>query len=483
MRIGFWFDYDQTFTFVRLFRALRERIPAATASGFVVNARYWDHAVEGLPPGTPLLDLYALVRAARETPLDPEARARFRSLDERHRFGLTASSDRHLQKFTHEELIRIHAGLAEAFAAYLDRERPELFVFNCVASMYAHLFYELLAERGVPVAIPTHTGIGDLFHFFGNPYLTWPEVWATARRWREAPSGADAGAMTWARAYVDGLKARKPAYALGATAIEAARFRAPGPRRALRYLRNWARYDRGDPTLATPVERLRALVDYRLNRRLLRSLAEPLSALDGADFAYMPLHFEPEIATLTLSKHDQRVLIDLAARQLPLSWKLAVKDHPAMVAQRPATYFRELKARYPNLVVVDPGVTSQALLDRCRLVLTLSGTVVVEALAAEKPVIYTSRSRFSGFGIGTYAPDAIEFGPVLDRALAWKPDDAALVAAIAAIKHHSDSFLFAEPLGTPAVLDDQNIAAIADAMLRRLPVLKARAPIPADDAA
>jgi hypothetical protein len=143
-----------------------------------------------------------------------------------------------------------------------------------------------------------------------------------------------------------------------------------------------------------------------------------------------------------------------------------------MVAQRPASYFRELKARYPNLVVIDPAVTSQALLDRCRLVLTLSGTVTVEALAVGKPVIYTSRARFSGFGLGTYAPDAIEFGPVLDRALAWAPDDEALVIAIAAIKHHSDPYLFAEPLGFPAVLEDANIAAIADAMMRRLPVFR-----------
>ena len=38
MRIGFWFDYDQTFTFVKLFEALRRRLPETSASGFVVNA-------------------------------------------------------------------------------------------------------------------------------------------------------------------------------------------------------------------------------------------------------------------------------------------------------------------------------------------------------------------------------------------------------------------------------------------------------------
>lgn len=483
MKIGFWFDYDQTFTFVKLFHALSARVPGAEATGFVVNDRYWDHAVEGLPPGSRLLNLYTLIGEARSRPLDRAARDRFRALDDKHRFGRTASSDRHLTRFSHEETIRIHAGLADAFAAYLDRERPDVFVFNCIASMYAHLFFELLVERGIPVMIPSHTGVEDLFYLFDNPYQTWPEVWATARRWREAPHAASREAIDWARAYVLRLKARKPAYALGTTAIEAARFKLPGPARAVRYLMNWSRHDRTDPTLPSPAERVRALIEYRVNRNRLRAVLEPMAALDGFEFAYMPLHYEPEIATLTLSKHDQRVLIDLAARQLPLGWKLAIKDHPAMVGQRPAGYFLELKARYPNLVVIDSGVTSQEMLERCRLVLTLSGTVVFEALAIGKPVIYTSLARFSGFGLGTYAPDAIEFGPVLERALAWIPDDEALVTAIAAIRHHSERYVFGEPLGNPAVLDDANIAAIADAIVRRVPALRPRAGAATDDAA
>ncbi|GJD47620.1 hypothetical protein OPKNFCMD_0328 [Methylobacterium crusticola] len=469
MKFGFWLDYDQTWTFVALYRALAGRLPGARATGIVVNDRYWAHAAEGLPAGTGLLNLYARIEAARATPLEGEALARFRARDVALRLGRAAWSDRHLTRLPQAETLRILAGLERDFSAYLDRERPDVFVFNCIASMYAHLFYELLAERGIRVVIPTHTGIGGLFHLFDNPDLAWPEVWDTAARWRARPDGADPDAMAWAGAYVAGLKAAKPAYALGTVALEAARFRLPGPGRALRYLRNWYAFDRRDLTLPSPAARLRALAAYRINARRSAALSEPPEVLDGHDVAYLPLHYEPEIATLTLSKHDQRLLIDLAARQIPATWKLAVKDHPAMLAQRPAGYFAALKARYPNLVVVRSDTPSQALIARSRLVLTLSGTVVVEALAMARPVIYTARARFSGFGLGTYAPDAIEFAPVLERALAWRPDDAALTVAVAAIRHHSrDTYVFAEPLGNPGVLEAGNVEALAEAVRDRL---------------
>lgn len=469
MKFGFWFDYDQTFTFVKLYHALAERFPGARATGVVINDRYWAHAVEGLPRGTTLLNLYALIAEARGREPTPGQRTAFRALDERLRLGRAASTDRHLQSYDHATLVRVMTGLAEAFADYLDSERPDVFVFNCIASLYAHLFYELLVERGIRVVVPSHTGVGGVFHLFDNPYQVWPEVWDTAARWREAPGSADAAAMDWARRYVAGLRARKPAYAVGTVALEEARFRLPGLGQGLRYLGNWWRHDRSDPTLPNPAERLAALARHRINRRRTARLAEPASVLAGQDYAYLPLHYEPEIATLALSKHDQRALIDLAARQLPATWRLAVKDHPAMTAQRPAGYFAELKRRYPNLVVVEATANSQALVAGARLVLTLSGTVVLEALALERPVIYTARARFSGFKLGTYAPDAIEFGPVLDRALAWEPDEPALVAAVAAIRHHGDDgYVFAEPLGNAAVLEPANIAALAEAIRRHL---------------
>lgn len=468
MKFGFWFDYDQTFTFVKLFAALRRRLPDAQATGVVVNDRYWAHAVENLPAGTPLLNLYALIAKARTEPPDAARMEAFRALDERLRLGRIASTDRHLQKYRHDDLVRVMAGLTASFSEYLDRERPDVFVFNCIASLYAHLFYELLVERGVRVIVPTHTGVAGLFHLFDNPFMLWPEVWDTAAHWRESPATADRDAMAWAERYVAGLRAQKPAYALATVALEAARFRLPGPARGLRYLANWWRHDRSDITLPSPTERLAALARHRLNARRTARIVSPPSSLDG-DFAYLPLHYEPEIATLAFSKHDQRVLIDLAARQLPVTWTLAVKDHPAMVSQRPASYFTELMRQHPNVRVIDARASSQDLIARCRLVLTLSGSVVVEALAMGKPVIYTARARFSGFGIGTYAPDAIEFAPVLERALAWAPDDGALLAAVAAMRHHcDDDYVFAEPLGNPAVLEEDNVAALADAILRRV---------------
>jgi|NGEPerStandDraft_6_1074524.scaffolds.fasta_scaffold58850_2 hypothetical protein len=46
MKFGFWFDYDQTYTFVDVYHALARRLPGAQVTGIVVGTRYLPHAVE-----------------------------------------------------------------------------------------------------------------------------------------------------------------------------------------------------------------------------------------------------------------------------------------------------------------------------------------------------------------------------------------------------------------------------------------------------
>jgi hypothetical protein len=382
-----------------------------------------------------------------------------------------AYSDRHIRDWSHPELIGLYVVLAREFRAYIDREKPDVFIFNCVASQYAHLLYLILQDNGVRVLIPMHSGIEDLFYLSDNPYYEWPEVSALYTAMKQGSAACRPEEERWARAFIDEVRTGTPPYSTAsAKALEQRKFSIPGPTRLasyLRYFANYVRYDSRDPTLPSPSKRLASVVRLRRNRVSSIPYFQDVSAID-APFILFPLHYEPEIATLVLSQYEQASAIDFIARQLPLSWRLVLKEHPVMVGQRPWSFYKEMTERYPNLMFVDPAASVNALARRAGMVFSLSGTAILEALILQRPVIFTSRSRFGGFGLGTLTHDLIDFGAALASAKTALASDAELVFMLAAIHRHCTRFKFAEPLGDASVLADQNIEKIAFAVLERL---------------
>lgn len=105
-------------------------------------------------------------------------------------------------------------------------------------------------------------------------------------------------------------------------------------------------------------------------------------------FAFFPLHCEPEVALLQIAPFytDQLHLIRQIARSLPISYKLFVKEHPAMLNYRSRKYYRELLA-IPNVRLVSPYVKSNDLVRSANLVCIITSTVGWEATLLRRPVI------------------------------------------------------------------------------------------------
>ncbi|MBI2625303.1 MAG: hypothetical protein HYW70_03140 [Candidatus Nealsonbacteria bacterium] len=134
--------------------------------------------------------------------------------------------------------------------------------------------------------------------------------------------------------------------------------------------------------------------DYLKNRftRIFRKLRgikgifeEPK---EGEDFAYFPLHYEPETATMLYAPfHTHQIaLIQNIAKSLPINFKLYVKEHFSMLYYRPFSYYEELK-KIPNVRLINPAVDSVSLAKKSKLVLTITGTAGWEAILLSKPVI------------------------------------------------------------------------------------------------
>jgi hypothetical protein len=106
------------------------------------------------------------------------------------------------------------------------------------------------------------------------------------------------------------------------------------------------------------------------------------------NFVYYPLHLEPELAMLALAPNwtDQKNIIKQIAESLPISYKLYVKEHPAMVGFRTRAYYKEIK-KTPNVKLIHPNFDSYKIINDSKIVYTISGTVGWEGLIFKKPVI------------------------------------------------------------------------------------------------
>ena len=106
-------------------------------------------------------------------------------------------------------------------------------------------------------------------------------------------------------------------------------------------------------------------------------------------FVVVPLHFRPESAILTqgLGIEDDDVVAAVAQRlqEIDPTVTCVVLEHPSMIEDRRYSFYRKLKA-LGNVVIADPVVPTQDLIRKALGVITISGTVGLEASIAGIPV-------------------------------------------------------------------------------------------------
>lgn len=174
----------------------------------------------------------------------------------------------------------------------------------------------------------------------------------------------------------------------------------------LQYLRHYMRRlgEVGAPLLRYLAERGKyKRVDFESEHRLRVSLRAPFDLafaqvrmalqkgmyrkMNAQDIFYLfPLHLQPEASTSVQAMHysDQAETIRQTAFLLPFPAKLYVKENASAVGTKPAPFYRKIQ-NIPNAVLIDPTELTPELIRRCRGVITLTGTVGMEAAMAGKP--------------------------------------------------------------------------------------------------
>ena len=105
------------------------------------------------------------------------------------------------------------------------------------------------------------------------------------------------------------------------------------------------------------------------------------------------MHFQPEQSTLTQGNWylNQVALIENISKSLPLNYTLVVKEHPWGRGVRPIWQYKYL-SNFHNVIFCDAA--SKEIIKKIDAVLTISGSIVIEAMVLDKPIIMFGNNFF-----------------------------------------------------------------------------------------
>jgi len=302
----------------------------------------------------------------------------------------------HTPPYTHEEMMRILQVKAKTIINFLETEQPDILVITVVGGIGSMLLYQIAKKKGIKILLITLTRLGDGYTIT-NDYKKFS--YAEQCFDNLMALGIDSPQRSQARHYLTATRDRHTNYlhyslddANKNYRLRPLKWLAPAAlwRSLAWFAKLCYRYAVGRQRSYCDHTPLGYLID-RLKRKTRTTIGFN-RWYDPADFkenfAFFPLHYEPEIATLLFAPFwsDQLNLVRQIAKSLPLSYKLYVKEHPAMIGYRTHAYYRELK-NIPNVKLIAHNVNSFEIIKYAKLVAVISGTVGWEAAVMRKPVI------------------------------------------------------------------------------------------------
>lgn len=113
-------------------------------------------------------------------------------------------------------------------------------------------------------------------------------------------------------------------------------------------------------------------------------------------FIYYPLQYTPETSINTPAPFfvDQTRAIDLILNSIPPDFYLVVKEHPAMIGERPASFYKML-GRKASVLMADTSMPSIEVIKRASLTISVTGTACLEAFLLGKPSLHLGRAFFT----------------------------------------------------------------------------------------
>lgn len=142
---------------------------------------------------------------------------------------------------------------------------------------------------------------------------------------------------------------------------------------------------------------------HRTARKILlrKNTFEPFEKYKNENYIYYPFHVEPEASIMVRSERfsNQFAFIEQLSKNMPLGYRLLVKEHLPMIGKRPSGFYEQI-AKLPDVHLISPFANGFELVKQAQLVCVLTGTSGWEAIQFGKPVLALGDAQYLSIGEG-----------------------------------------------------------------------------------
>ena len=168
---------------------------------------------------------------------------------------------------------------------------------------------------------------------------------------------------------------------------------------------------------------VRRLIEYK-NKKIFNS--KKFSRLDkNSKFKKIiyTWHVQPELSTSQMAPFhvNQEIFIQNIARVVPFDAVIIVKPHPSTIGNVDPRLFQFVR-QLPNVYFMDPNDSVTELLPECYAVVTLTGTVGLEALAMGIPTFYFGSPKWRVCRSAKFCQNFEELGDCFRNIERYIPD-------------------------------------------------------------
>lgn len=402
-------------------RQLKQRMEPLGTAFFVCNSQHFAEFEAEYPEfaGTCayVLKEWEIVAQARRSRFDPKVIDSFeRRLGNPNLWGPLVGDRRlylgkratyrqdYRPRFSHEQMLSILQEALLKFDKVFECFRPDVVVTLYPATFGDYLAYLFGKERGALTLDFRLTRIRN--YLFAAESILEPSSYLRRRYEQFERGGPDPELLAEARRFLEEVQAGRPIYdgmflaSRKASSPPGPVRKAPLARRLASKIRYWSRGYASDHQIPNPFDQYlyTRILNPRRQHRIQKSLGDrylSVEALAGLNYAFFPLHTEPEMTLSVYARPfmNQIEVVRLLSHSLPVSWKLVVKEHPATFGRRPLSYYEKL-LEIPNVRLVSPEVPVLKVIQRAKIVAVITGSTALDALIAKIPVIILGNSPF-----------------------------------------------------------------------------------------
>lgn len=338
-------------------------------------------------------------------------------------------ADRHFPRFKKDKRLFIAQEMLMIFINDMNKFNINLVVVEGIDDFISFFASIYCKYHGIKYVFPTYVGYTNRTCFSSNIYCEPDDFRDTFHKVLAQVKSGELDVSSVDDELTQHINTRKkPSYMTDAI-VDYKPFQIQDIKTVLKYFYYYYFCDRGGyhydtSPLAMPFKRIQRIYrKIRYSRFLKKHAVDPRN-LKNVNYLIYPLHLEPESSTLILGKwlNDQRKIIEMISKALPVDTVLIVKEHKPSVGRRSLQFYKDIE-QYHNVFLVNERIDVYPFIEQSKGVVLISSTMGLEALMLKKPILAFGE-RYYNVSANTYLADNFkELDQIIAKMLQHKFDE------------------------------------------------------------